>query len=281
MLAYHNDETIKTNILTQLAAHRAADEIVKGRYWEHGKGCAIGCTIYSGRHVEYETRFGVPQVLARLEDRIFEGLPNDVAMTWPERFISAIPVGADLAMVWPCFALWLLSEELPQHARGSDLCAAAIAAVAALYAEWCETGKAPSQDLWAEKRRAANVAYAAYAAYAANVADAAANANAAANAADAAYAAYAAAAYAAAYAAAAYAAANAAYAAAYVAANVADAAANVAYAAYAAANVAYAAANVANAANAADAANARRQSYVRMADKLVEIIAAILPSPPQ
>jgi hypothetical protein len=39
MIAYHNDETIKSAIMAHLAEHRAADEIIKGTYWENGKGC--------------------------------------------------------------------------------------------------------------------------------------------------------------------------------------------------------------------------------------------------
>lgn len=89
MLAYHNDPSIKTALLAQLEGHRLADQIVKGQYWQNGKGCAVGCTIHSGNHAEYETRFGIPQALARLEDMIFEGLPNDLAMVWPGRFTSA------------------------------------------------------------------------------------------------------------------------------------------------------------------------------------------------
>ena len=37
MQAFHDDPTIKTNILSGLAVHRAADEIVQGIYWENGK----------------------------------------------------------------------------------------------------------------------------------------------------------------------------------------------------------------------------------------------------
>ena len=82
MLAYNSDPNVKRAILRQLAAHREADEIVKGQYWENGKGCAVGCTLHSGEHVEYESRFGIPQMLARLEDAIFEGLPNEVSKEW-------------------------------------------------------------------------------------------------------------------------------------------------------------------------------------------------------
>jgi hypothetical protein len=178
MIAYHNDPAIKTDILAQLARHRAADELIKGTYWEHGKGCAVGCIIYSGYHAEYETRFGIPQILARLEDRFFEGLPNGSAKEWPERFMGAIRPGADLTMVWPRFALWLLTEEVPRHTKRPKSLAA-LAEVAALYREWTEGAK-PSAQRWLSARKtadaaayaAAAAAYAAYAAYAAADADA-------------------------------------------------------------------------------------------------------------
>ena len=204
MIAYHNDPAIKAAILEQLAAHRAADQLVKGQYWDGGKGCAIGCAIHSGFHSEYETRFGVPRILAHLEDRIFEGLPNDEAVEWPVRFMSVIRPGADLSLVWPRFALWLLTDGLSERNRNIPK----VKAVADLYRQWT-VGEKPSRRAW----RAAS-AYTA----AADAADAAAYAAAAA----AAYAAYAAAN---AYADAAYAAAAAAANAAYAAANASAAAA--------------------------------------------------------
>lgn len=110
MRAYHNDPQIKADILSQLAAHREADQLIKGRYWRDGKGCAVGCTIHSNDHAEYETRFGIPQMLARLEDCIFDGLPNEQAMAWPERFIGTIAPGSDLSRVGWQFLHWLLTE---------------------------------------------------------------------------------------------------------------------------------------------------------------------------
>ena len=51
LLAYHGDPVIKSDILASLARHRAADELVQDYgYWKDGKGCAVGCTIQSGRH---------------------------------------------------------------------------------------------------------------------------------------------------------------------------------------------------------------------------------------
>ena len=111
LVAYHNKPELKADILTQLAVHREADEIVKGQYWTGGKGCAVGCTIHSGQHIEYESRFGIPVMLARLEDAIFEGLPNAAAQKWPERFMGAIQPGADLSRVGWAFLHWLLTDE--------------------------------------------------------------------------------------------------------------------------------------------------------------------------
>jgi len=108
--SYHSDPAIKVAVLAQLAQHAKADEIVKGRYWEGGKGCAVGCTVHSGAHVEYESRFGIPQILAHLEDRIFEGLPNARAKVWPIEFMSAIEPGRDLSLVGWQFLHWLLTD---------------------------------------------------------------------------------------------------------------------------------------------------------------------------
>lgn len=80
MKAFHGDEKIKKKYVDRVKAHAKADEIVKGQYWKNGKGCAVGCTIHSADHAAYQTELGIPQWMARLEDRIFEGLPNARAM---------------------------------------------------------------------------------------------------------------------------------------------------------------------------------------------------------
>jgi hypothetical protein len=130
-------------------------------------------------HKLAETETGIPQILWRLEDCIFEGLPNAAAKGWPEQFTDAIRPGADLAMIWPRFALWLLTEELPQFTRRAAS-TAALAEVAMLYREWCESGKNPNCERWIGVRKnaasAAASASAASAAYAAAAASAAAEA---------------------------------------------------------------------------------------------------------
>lgn len=113
LTAFHGSELVKDAVLAQLQGHYEADEIVKGVYWESGKGCAVGCTVHSGAHASYETQFGIPQLLARLEDGIFEAMDYAVAREWPLRFMRAVPVGADLSEIWPQFAVKLLTD--PEH----------------------------------------------------------------------------------------------------------------------------------------------------------------------
>src|ERR1044072_1819388 len=111
MLAFVNTTVTKPEIIAQLQAHALADEIVKGQYWEDGRGCAVGCTIHSGDHFEYEPRFGIPQMLARLEDCIFEGLENDLAKDWPLRFMNAAKQGSYLSLVGWKFLHWLITDK--------------------------------------------------------------------------------------------------------------------------------------------------------------------------
>jgi hypothetical protein len=236
LLAYHGDPAIKAKYLARVAAHRAADEIIHGTYWEEGKGCAVGCTVHSASHAAYETELGIPRILARLEDGIFESMRNGDSMLWPERFLSAIEPNADLSIVWPQFAVWMLVDKkwgVLQFAK-TERTKKVIQAVADAY-QSVVNGSTEKPD-WLKLRSAA--------ADDADAADAAADAAAAADA-DAAYAA-----------------AAAAYAAAYAAAAAADAAAAAAADADAAA---YAA---------AAAAPARRVQWRKaQADKLIALLA--------
>ena len=128
MLAFHNDPAVKAKYLNRVLAHAAADEIIHGTYWERGKGCAVGCTIHSGDHKNYETELGVPIMLARLEDRLFEGMQNGDSKQFPARFLEAIQPGADLSRVGWLWLHWLLTEELagrddPRVAKEIKACA--------------------------------------------------------------------------------------------------------------------------------------------------------------
>ena len=87
MEAFNGKQEVKDKYVARVKAHAAADEIIKGSYWERGKGCAVGCTVHSNSHKAYEEELGIPMVLARLEDRIFEGMSNDKAMKFPLKFL--------------------------------------------------------------------------------------------------------------------------------------------------------------------------------------------------
>jgi hypothetical protein len=113
MLTFHGSQELKDQRIAQVRAHRLADQLVHGQYWQDGKGCAVGCTIHSGEHMAYETELGIPVELAYAEDNIFERLGNGKAMLWPERFLQAIPVGVDLRAthVNKRYVLALLTDE--------------------------------------------------------------------------------------------------------------------------------------------------------------------------
>jgi len=127
MKAYHGIQELKMTMVAAAIRHREADRLAQG--FGYGKldadgkwrGCAMGCTIQTinlkqgrqirfGDHAAYESELGVPRMLAYLEDGIFEALPKAAALTWPERFLQAIPIGADLSLVGDQFLHWLLVD---------------------------------------------------------------------------------------------------------------------------------------------------------------------------
>lgn len=110
LVAFHGSQKLKDFYVGRIQAHKEADEIVHRDYWVNGKGCAVGCTIHSGRHADYESELGIPRSLARLEDGIFESMPNGNSMEWPLRFINAIPVSANLYPALWRFMEWLLVD---------------------------------------------------------------------------------------------------------------------------------------------------------------------------
>ena len=118
MKAFIDAEVSKKTLLETLARHRVEDRIMQGwHYWRGGRGCAVGCTLHEfapgeeGNHTLYEDLFGIPRELAHLEDAIFEGLDVESAGDWPERFVEAVPEGADLTDVADRIALWIIGGE--------------------------------------------------------------------------------------------------------------------------------------------------------------------------
>ncbi len=130
MQAFHNDPKIKADLVAQLEAHYAADEIIKGTYWENGKGCAVGCCVHDEDHSLFPIRFGIPESIAYLLDGIFEALPNKKAKEFPLKLVKSIQVGADLSKVENLFLEWLLIDPVNGVSRfNSDPCIHDIAAL--------------------------------------------------------------------------------------------------------------------------------------------------------
>ena len=104
---------------------------------------------------------GIPRLLARLEDGIFEGLPFEVAKEWPEKFLEAINVGADLSDVWPKFAVWLLTDKDHGVIKFSknDMQRNAIQTISDLYKRYKEVTKKEWQYAAAAAAAYANAAY--------------------------------------------------------------------------------------------------------------------------
>ena len=91
--------------------------------------------------------------IAYLQDAIYEGIgktDKPEALRFTEKIIDTIQPGADLSMVWPRFALQLLSasdspiyESLQQNSVKD-----AAYVVASLFRDWVTTGTKPTKDLW-------------------------------------------------------------------------------------------------------------------------------------
>ncbi len=79
----------------QVAAHVAADSITQGVYWDKSnkRGCFIGCLAHSEDPGINEQTYGLPVMVQRIAESIFETLPDDEA----KAFFAALPdaVGCD------------------------------------------------------------------------------------------------------------------------------------------------------------------------------------------
>ncbi len=166
--AFHNDPAVKKKYLARVAAHRKADELIQGDGWTGTKGCAVGCTLNAYDHSRYPIELGIPEWLARVEDKIFEGLSPTEAKKWPEAFLKAIKPGANLERAKGPFLIFVLKSALKQfdHKQFPNVKKAVDGSIALWKrkdigsAEWNEAAEA---EAWAA-RAAAGAAWAAAAA---------------------------------------------------------------------------------------------------------------------
>jgi len=77
----------------EVAAHVAADSIVQGTYWDAASksGCFIGCLAHADDPAVNEIAYGLPIMVQRIAENIFEALPADKA----KEFFAAFPIAVN------------------------------------------------------------------------------------------------------------------------------------------------------------------------------------------
>ena len=170
--AFNSDKKLKADMVAEVLNHQKQDRIIKGQYGIAGfdfKGCAVGCSIHSynlryGKNIEtnnhsaYQTELGIPESLARLEDYLFETMPNDKAMKWPVEFMKAIKPGANLSMVAPKFIAGTLRDVVKnKDVKGDKAVVKAVLDTAKLW-ERVIAGKEVKQAAWSAAWSAAESA---------------------------------------------------------------------------------------------------------------------------
>lgn len=114
MEAFQNNPEFKRQLVEAAIEHRKAGDYLPGEYAKKNgrfRGCSVGCSLHDvqklrgvavedyGDHGLLADTLGVPEWLCRLQDGIFENLPDDQRSGWTERLYAAIPIGADLEPV--------------------------------------------------------------------------------------------------------------------------------------------------------------------------------------
>ncbi len=108
LTAYHGSNKIKSKYVKRMKDHITNDELVHGVGFENGKGCAVGCTLNRYDHKCYQNELGLPEWLALLEDKLFEGMSLEKSKTFPLELLKAIPVGADLTKTFHKMNIFIL-----------------------------------------------------------------------------------------------------------------------------------------------------------------------------
>lgn len=172
---YFSNEVQSMNVLLEkliplAEAHQAADEYVAGRYEWNGGACAVGCTIRDAIKLDYlpaattkpddhakiADATGLPEMLWRLADNIFEGLPRDERPAWTPRFLKAAAACQSAESV-PARIMARLADRLAGDAMREDVKAAA-RTVAALWRRRAD-GDDPAESEWNAAWQQANAAW--------------------------------------------------------------------------------------------------------------------------
>jgi hypothetical protein len=110
MLTYNASAELKAEHVAHAEAHFAAEQLLSGTYGteKNGKfyGCSVGCfahdiapDVEDNRHEIVANHYALPEWLVRLQDSMFEGLPQEDRGTFHVELAKRIPLGADLTPV--------------------------------------------------------------------------------------------------------------------------------------------------------------------------------------
>ena len=157
------------HLAATVAEHIETDAVVQGMYWneEARKGCFIGCLVHDNRPEFIEERYGIPVMITRIAEAIFERLHADEAKQFFADFPAAINNdGKDLSRVgWQFLAQTL--RDLPVVA--ADVQAVVDPVIAGLDRlaegeQWPSAASSAAAAAWAADAAAAGASAAAAAA---------------------------------------------------------------------------------------------------------------------
>ena len=153
------EDTMQTDTITRpplmapmARAHRDADRLAAGHYYEGDEakwtGCSIGCFAREigyedgeGHHAAVAEHYGYPEWLARLQDTIFEGLPASERAEWHVQIAEAVDrVNAMDDYDWQRALHRVHVAILGEAERHAGASAPAVAAVRALHVRAAEVG---------------------------------------------------------------------------------------------------------------------------------------------
>ena len=147
----------------QVAAHVAADSIAQGVYWDkrNKRGCFIGCLAHSDDPGINEQTYGLPVMVQRIAESIFEALPDDEAKAFFASLPNAVGCdGKDLSKVGRQFLAAEL-RALPEQPAEVQVVIDPVIAGMDLLASGQERAAAAARAAWAAARAAADAAWAA------------------------------------------------------------------------------------------------------------------------
>jgi hypothetical protein len=166
MLAFHDCEVPRDQLMAFLEEHRGSDRIV-GTGGSEGEGYGISHAVRyfrpsedeTNRYALYEALFGIPEPLARIEELIFTRLPPERAIDWPLLFVLSIQRGADLSSVTPSFLYRLVARrreslvDLPFTDAFRSRVGATMHPALALLADWRDSDHLDADARWREAAR--------------------------------------------------------------------------------------------------------------------------------